>query len=85
MQRLLTVKSLNDAQQALWLSLPILMLLSVSTCFSGLSMYSKYYNCDPLTEGRISSMDMLMPLYVMDTMHYLPGLPGLFIAGKYYR
>ncbi|KAF7410553.1 hypothetical protein HZH68_004934 [Vespula germanica] len=80
-QRLLTVKSLNNAQQALWLSLPILMLLSVSTCFSGLSMYSKYYDCDPLTEGRISSMDMLMPLYVMDTMHYLPGLPGLFIAG----
>ncbi|XP_035741642.1 uncharacterized protein LOC118450204 [Vespa mandarinia] len=80
-QRLLTVKSLKEAQLALWLSLPILMLLSVATCFSGLSIYSKYYDCDPLTDGRISSMDMLMPLYVMDTMHYFPGLPGLFIAG----
>ncbi|KAK2578004.1 hypothetical protein KPH14_008433 [Odynerus spinipes] len=80
-QRLLTVRSLKAAQRALWISLPILMLLSVSTCFSGLSMYSKYYNCDPLTKGRISSMDMLMPLYVMDTMSHLPGLPGLFIAG----
>ncbi|KAI4497491.1 hypothetical protein M0802_007502 [Mischocyttarus mexicanus] len=80
-QRMLTVKSLKSAQLSMWLSLPILMFLSVSTCLSGLSMYSKYYDCDPLTEGRISIIDMLMPLYVMDTMHSLPGLPGLFIAG----
>jgi hypothetical protein len=25
---------------------------------------------------------MLMPLYVMDSMSNMPGLPGLFIAGN---
>ncbi|XP_012261194.2 putative sodium-dependent multivitamin transporter [Athalia rosae] len=80
-QRMLTVKSLKAAQTALWLNWPILMLLSFSTCFAGLSIYSKYYKCDPILEGRISSTDMLMPLYVMDTMSSIPGLPGLFVAG----
>lgn len=45
-------------------------------------MYSKYHNCDPSLQKRISSPDMLMPLYVMDTMSDMPGLPGLFIAGN---
>lgn len=45
-------------------------------------MYSRYHNCDPFLQKRITSPDMLMPLYVMDTMSNLPGLPGLFVAGK---
>ncbi|KMQ89707.1 sodium-dependent multivitamin transporter, partial [Lasius niger] len=80
-QRTLTVKNIQASQQALWLSWPILTILSVTTCFSGLAMYSKYHNCDPSLQKRISSPDMLMPLYVMDTMSDIPGLPGLFIAG----
>ncbi|XP_017758968.1 PREDICTED: putative sodium-dependent multivitamin transporter [Eufriesea mexicana] len=80
-QRLLTVKDIKASQKALWLSWPILSLLSFTTCFSGLAIYSKYYKCDPLLQKRISSIDMLMPLYVMDTMSNKPGLPGIFIAG----
>ncbi|XP_012280969.1 putative sodium-dependent multivitamin transporter [Orussus abietinus] len=80
-QRMMTVKSLKAARLTLWINWPILSLLSILTCFSGLAIYSKYYNCDPLTQGRISSIDQLMPLYVVDTMSHLPGLPGLFIAG----
>lgn len=44
-------------------------------------MFSKYANCDPILAGRISSTDMLMPLYVLDAVGHIPGLPGLFIAG----
>ncbi|XP_066602044.1 putative sodium-dependent multivitamin transporter [Prorops nasuta] len=80
-QRMLTVRSLNSAQKALWLNWPILSLLSVTTCFCGLAIFSKYHDCDPIAQGRIKSMDMLMPLYVMDTMSHIPGLAGLFIAG----
>ncbi|EFN89062.1 putative sodium-dependent multivitamin transporter [Harpegnathos saltator] len=80
-QRTLTVKNIKAAQRTLWLSWPFLTILSITTCFSGLAIYSKYYNCDPILQKRITTPDMLMPLYVMDTMSDMPGLPGLFIAG----
>ncbi|KAH0953399.1 hypothetical protein HN011_005869 [Eciton burchellii] len=80
-QRTLTVKNIQASQKALWLSWPILTFLSITTCFSGLAIYSKYHNCDPILQKRITSPDMLMPLYVMDSMSNMPGLPGLFIAG----
>lgn len=80
-QRLLTVKSLKKSQKALWLNWPILSLLSFSTSFSGLAMYYYYSKCDPLLEGRISSRDQLMPIFVVDTMHNLPGMAGLFVSG----
>lgn len=80
-QRLLTVKSLKKSQAALWLNWPILSLLSFSTSFSGLAIYYYYSKCDPLIEGRITSRDQLMPIFVVDTMHSLPGMAGLFVSG----
>ncbi|XP_011881261.1 PREDICTED: putative sodium-dependent multivitamin transporter isoform X2 [Vollenhovia emeryi] len=80
-QRTLSVKNIQASQRALWLAWPILTLLSFTTCFSGLAIYSRYYNCDPILEKRITAPDMLMPLYVMDTMSNIPGLAGLFVAG----
>lgn len=80
-QRLLTVKSLRKSQQALWLNWPILSLLSLSTSFSGLALYYYYQNCDPLLQGRISSRDQLMPIFIVDAMSHLPGVSGLFVSG----
>ncbi|XP_011171988.2 putative sodium-dependent multivitamin transporter [Solenopsis invicta] len=80
-QRTLTLRNMKDSQTAMWLSWPILTLLSFTTCFSGLAIYSKYHKCDPFLQKRITSPDMLMPLFVMDTMSKMPGLPGLFVAG----
>ncbi|XP_048505782.1 putative sodium-dependent multivitamin transporter isoform X2 [Athalia rosae] len=73
--------NLKSAQISLWWSLPIACVMSLTTCLSGLAIYSKYHDCDPRTSGRIGSADQLMPLYVMDTLSDIPGLPGLFIAG----
>lgn len=56
-------------------------IMSLTICFAGLSIYTKYRECDPLNSGRITSNDQLMPLYVMDTLSKYPGIPGLFIAG----
>jgi len=75
-------RNMQASQRAMWLSWPILTLLSITTCFSGLAIYSKYHNCDPFLQKRITSPDMLMPLYVMDMMSSIPGLPGLFVAGN---
>lgn len=80
-QRLLTVNSLRKAQRSLWLNWPILTALSLTTSFAGISMYSRYANCDPLLEKHIRSPDQLLPYFVVDTMGHLPGVAGLFIAG----
>jgi sodium-coupled monocarboxylate transporter 8/12 len=72
-QRLLTVKSLKSAQTALWISWPILVLLSLTTSFSGLVIYYYYRKCDPLMAGRISKEDQIMPIYVVDALSHIPG------------
>ncbi|XP_053973012.1 putative sodium-dependent multivitamin transporter [Hylaeus volcanicus] len=80
-QRMLTLKDVRSAQLAIWWSWPMSSLMSLGLCFSGLAIYTKYRNCDPLAIGRIDSSDQLMPLYVMDMLSGYPGVPGLFIAG----
>ncbi|XP_026272569.1 putative sodium-dependent multivitamin transporter [Frankliniella occidentalis] len=80
-QRYLAVKDVKTAQKSLWLNWPILMLLSFSTSFSGIAIYSKYAHCDPRSSCQISSYDQLMPYYVVDTMGHIPGLSGLFVSG----
>ncbi|KRF82454.1 putative sodium-dependent multivitamin transporter [Drosophila virilis] len=80
-QRLLAVRNLRSARAALWWCLPILCLLSISTCLSGLCIYWYYRDCDPLLAGRVSSRDQIMPLFVVDTMGGYEGLAGLFVSG----
>ena len=67
----------------MWLNGPFSALLLVSACFSGLSIYSYYIHSDPLLAERITSRDMLMPLYVMDNLSKYPGVLGFFVAGKF--
>lgn len=80
-QRLMSVKSLQGAQRALWLNLPILCTISFSTLFSGLAIYYYYKGCDPVLQGRVKVRDQLMPIFVVDTMSAYPGLSGLFVSG----
>ncbi|XP_058802925.1 putative sodium-dependent multivitamin transporter [Phymastichus coffea] len=80
-QRMMTLRDAAAARRAFLLNLPFLCGLSLLTCFSGLAIYSYYYDCDPLLAGRIDTPDMLMPRYVMDSLSHLPGVAGLFVAG----
>lgn len=59
-QRYLTVKDLKQAQKALWLNWPILTALSISTSFSGLAIYSRYHECDPVNASYISTVDQVL-------------------------
>lgn len=80
-QRLLSVKTLRNAQLSMWWQWPILSALSLTTSFSGLVIYWFYQTCDPLIAGRITSRDQNMPIYIIDALGHVPGLPGLFVAG----
>lgn len=51
--------------------------------YSGLVVYARYHNCDPLDSKLARSRDQLLPLLVMDVLGDLPGMPGLFVAGVF--
>ena len=73
------------------------MVLSLSTSLAGLCIFYQYRDCDPLVSGtvilgfiqtlfqicagKIRSPDQLLPLYIVDRMSDIPGLPGLAVAG----
>ena len=57
MQRLLTLGTLRRSQLSLWVSWPILTLLSLSTSLAGLTVFAYYKDCDPVAEGRILKGD----------------------------
>lgn len=44
-------------------------------------LYDTYKDCDPLLAGNITGQDQLLPLYVMNFMGNLKGVPGFFVAG----
>lgn len=48
---------------------------------TGMVLYSAYKDCDPLSAGDISDQDQILPLYVMNFMGGLHGVPGFFVAG----
>ncbi|KAB0798172.1 hypothetical protein PPYR_09165 [Photinus pyralis] len=80
-QRYLCVKDLKSARQAVYLRIPISVGLNVSAIFTGLVIYARYYQCDPIANQSIRFSDQLLPYYVVQTMGHIPGLSGLFIAG----
>ncbi|XP_076348604.1 sodium-coupled monocarboxylate transporter 2-like isoform X2 [Tachypleus tridentatus] len=82
-QRYLTIPTLKSAQKTIWYNLPGLILLVIITGLAGLIVYTKYHNCDPITLKLVNAPDQLFPLYVMDVLGFLPGLPGLFVAGVF--
>ncbi|XP_059475932.1 sodium-coupled monocarboxylate transporter 1-like isoform X1 [Neocloeon triangulifer] len=80
-QRFLTVPTEKQAVRAIWINCIGLVALLLVCCWGGLVMYANYFDCDPLISGKVKASDQLLPLFVMDTMGSLPGMPGLFTAG----
>ncbi|XP_018568626.1 sodium-coupled monocarboxylate transporter 1-like [Anoplophora glabripennis] len=89
--------SVNQTMVQRYLSLPnekqsklslLLFTIGVSffvwvCCYAGILVYATYYGCDPLSLGRIKADDQILPLFVMETVGHLRGVPGLFIAGVF--
>ncbi|CAH1964545.1 unnamed protein product [Acanthoscelides obtectus] len=89
--------SVNQTMVQRYLSLPtprqskmalLLFTIGVSVfvwvcCYTGILVYASYYGCDPSAMGRIKADDQILPLFVMETVGHLRGVPGLFIAGVF--
>lgn len=79
-QRMFSLPSLKKAQIAIWLNFPCLLIILYLCGMIGVVMYAFYSKCDPITFGLISASDQMVPLFVMDTLSHLPGIPGMFLA-----
>uniref|UniRef100_A0A671YV31 Solute carrier family 5 member 8, like n=1 Tax=Sparus aurata TaxID=8175 RepID=A0A671YV31_SPAAU len=82
-QRYISCKTLGHAKMSLYVNMVGLWLTVSLAVFSGLTMFSIYKNCDPLSNGDVSTPDQLLPYLVMDILAAYPGIPGLFVAAAY--
>lgn len=82
-QRYLSAPTKLDAQKSLLWNIPGLTLVYVLCSYIGFILYTKYHGCDPLTSEQLDAPDQIAPLFVMETMSNIPGLPGLYVAGVF--
>ena len=52
--------SCNFSCRAVWLSVPVLIIMMTLACINGLVMYAVFANCDPLTAGEIQRNDQVI-------------------------
>ncbi|XP_004676541.1 PREDICTED: sodium-coupled monocarboxylate transporter 1 [Condylura cristata] len=82
-QRYISCKSRFQAKMSLYINLLGLWAILTCSVFCGLALYSRYHDCDPWTDKKVSAPDQLMPYLVLDILQDFPGLPGLFVACAY--
>nr|CAD7452226.1 unnamed protein product [Timema tahoe] len=80
-QKYLSVETIGQARTSLWVSCFGLVLIFTINFYTGMIMYSEYHSCDPLKIEVITDSDQLLPLFVMNSMGHLKGVPGFFVAG----
>ncbi|XP_060064282.1 sodium-coupled monocarboxylate transporter 1-like [Ylistrum balloti] len=82
-QRYLAIKEITNSKRALYVSLPLTLILSTVVCLVGIVIYATYHDCDPKILNLVKARDQLLPFLVMDKLTFLPGLPGLFVASLF--
>ncbi|XP_065361339.1 sodium-coupled monocarboxylate transporter 1 isoform X2 [Calliphora vicina] len=82
-QRYLSVPSIKEAKQACIIYTLGVILVHVFTFYNGLLIFANYHDCDPLSTQLAKAKDQLVPLMVMKTLEFLPGMAGLFVAGVF--
>ena len=46
-------------------------------------VFAYYHDCDPIGSRQVEKKDQIFPLFVMQVMGDIPGVPGLFVAGVF--
>nr|XP_045595250.1 sodium-coupled monocarboxylate transporter 1-like [Procambarus clarkii] len=82
-QRLASVSTLHTAQWLCIFTLVGLWCLWSLFFFSGLVAYATYRDCDPLTTGKITKPDQIIPFLVTDKLNHLTGMAGIFVSAVY--
>ncbi|XP_043279035.1 sodium-coupled monocarboxylate transporter 1-like [Venturia canescens] len=80
-QRFLAVPTQRQAKLSMVITMAGQIMVKFVTVLTGLIIYAKYHDCDPLLTKVVKRSDQALPYYVMDVAGNIPGLPGLFLAG----
>ncbi|TNN78236.1 Sodium-dependent multivitamin transporter [Liparis tanakae] len=79
-QRYLSARTEKEAVRSCYMAFPSLQLSLALSCVMGLVMFALYCGEDHSEKLASSSKDAMVIYFVMDMLHGLPGLPGLFVA-----
>ncbi|XP_017073386.1 sodium-coupled monocarboxylate transporter 2 [Drosophila eugracilis] len=79
-QRIVSLPSLGHARRSLVLFGFGFILIMFFNCFTGIVIYSRFHDCDPIQSGHVSKVDKMVPYFVQDTVGHLWGMPGVFIS-----
>ncbi|KAK5642634.1 hypothetical protein RI129_008801 [Pyrocoelia pectoralis] len=82
-QRLNAVPTFDKAKLVIFIFCVISVILKIFTAVTGIAIYARYADCDPLESGKVVHTDQVVPYYVMDVGRSILGLPGLFISGVF--
>ncbi|CAG5127309.1 unnamed protein product, partial [Candidula unifasciata] len=82
-QRTVTCPTLRKAQLAMWLNFPGLCVILYISCVIGMFMAAFYEKCDPMKAKFVDDSNQILPMFVMDVLGDIVGLPGLFVAGLF--
>ncbi|XP_016923868.3 sodium-coupled monocarboxylate transporter 2-like [Drosophila suzukii] len=79
-QRIVSLPSLGHARRSLVIFGFGFILIMFFNCFTGIVIYSRFHDCDPIESGHVSKVDKMVPYFVQDTVGHLWGMPGVFIS-----
>lgn len=79
-QRYISTKYVGLARRAVWISVPVLMIITGLACITGLVMYAVFASCDPLMTGAVQRNDQVLFYYIKYRLQHLKGLPGFLTA-----
>lgn len=76
-QRYLSASSIRSAKLALNMNLIAYSSLTILNAVLGMIIFAYYNGCNILKD---KPAEQLLPLFIMDSMKLIPGIPGLFLS-----
>ncbi|XP_067679036.1 sodium-coupled monocarboxylate transporter 2-like [Haliotis asinina] len=82
LQRISSAKSLGETRRALLVTIPAFPILLLIGLSQGIVAYGYYYHirCDPVASKQVNSLNQILPFFIMDLFHNVPGMSGFFLA-----
>ncbi|CAG5123794.1 unnamed protein product, partial [Candidula unifasciata] len=84
-QRIVSIRYEKHARMSFVLCMFLASTYHVIMSFTGLVLLAYFVSirCDPLKAGYIKNRNQLMPYFVIHSLSFLPGLPGLYMASVF--